>query len=87
MCQLFGYSGKDNVELNSLLKEFYSHSDRHPNGWGLAVLSGNHANIEREVSPALKMLDGLDSGMTMKDFIYEYAALERKNSNHTVKAG
>jgi gamma-glutamylcysteine synthetase len=42
---------------------------------------------ERDKSPALKMLDGLDSGMTMKDFIYEYATLERKNSNHTVKAG
>ena len=54
MCQLFGYSGKDNIELNSLLKEFYSHSDRHPNGWGLAVLSGNHANIEREVLSASK---------------------------------
>lgn len=54
MCQLFGYSGKENIEINSLLKEFYSHSDRHPNGWGLAVLSGNHANIEREVLSAEK---------------------------------
>lgn len=54
MCQLFGYSGNADIKLNSLLTEFYSHSDRHPNGWGLAVLSGDHANIEREVLSAEK---------------------------------
>ena len=54
MCQIFGYSGSDKIELNNVLKEFYSHSDLHPNGWGLATLSGKQANIEREVLSANK---------------------------------
>ena len=54
MCQIFGYSGLGNVKLNSLLQEFYSHSDLHPNGWGLALLDGIHANIEKETLQATK---------------------------------
>ncbi|MCR5702537.1 MAG: class II glutamine amidotransferase [Lachnospiraceae bacterium] len=54
MCQLFGFSGNEHLELNNVLKEFYSHSDKHPNGWGLALLDGTHANIEREVVAANK---------------------------------
>lgn len=54
MCQIFGYSGSEYIELNSVLKEFYSHSDLHPNGWGLALLDGDQANIEREVLSANK---------------------------------
>lgn len=54
MCQIFGYSGYEYIELNNMLKEFYSHSDLHPNGWGLALLDGDQANIEREVLSANK---------------------------------
>lgn len=36
MCQLFGFNGKKERNLSRELKEFYSHSDRHPHGWGLA---------------------------------------------------
>lgn len=54
MCQIFGYSSSKKIKLNSLLREFYSHSDRHPNGWGLALLDGIHANIERETLQASK---------------------------------
>lgn len=54
MCQIFGYSGNEYIELNDVLKEFYSHSDLHPNGWGLAVLNGEQANIEKEVLSANK---------------------------------
>ena len=54
MCQIFGYSGNVPIQLNDMLKEFYSHSTEHPNGWGLAMLSGTHANIEREKQPAYK---------------------------------
>ena len=32
--RLFGQPKK---ELNNDLREFYSHSDEHPNGWGLAL--------------------------------------------------
>ena len=54
MCQIFGYSSSKKIKLNSLLREFYSHSDRHPNGWGLALLDGIHANVERETLQASK---------------------------------
>ena len=36
MCEIYGFSGNRKKELNNDLSEFYSHSDEHPNGWGLA---------------------------------------------------
>lgn len=54
MCQIFGYTGSEYIEIRDVLREFYSHSDLHPNGWGLALLDGNQANIEREVISANK---------------------------------
>ena len=54
MCQIFGYCGTGRLELRHMLKEFYSHSDRHPNGWGLAVLEGDRAKIEKETLEASK---------------------------------
>ena len=35
MCELFGLSGKEKVNISRDLKEFYSHAPQHPNGWGL----------------------------------------------------
>ena len=54
MCQIFAYNGVDRIQLNQLLREFFSHSNLHPNGWGLAVLQGIQANIEREALCANK---------------------------------
>ncbi|MBQ7707079.1 MAG: class II glutamine amidotransferase [Lachnospiraceae bacterium] len=54
MCQIFAYSSSKRTKLNSILKEFYSHSEEHPNGWGLATFDGVHANIEREPLRAAK---------------------------------
>ena len=54
MCQIFGYSSSKKIKLNSILREFYSHSDGHPNGWGLALLDGMHTNIEKEPLQASK---------------------------------
>lgn len=48
MCELFGICSKSNYIVNDYLKEFYSHSDKHPHGWGLACLEGNEASIEKE---------------------------------------
>ena len=48
MCELFGVCARQPVECRDDLKEFYRHSCRHPNGWGLAVLDGNSAAIEKE---------------------------------------
>ncbi len=48
MCELFGVCARQPVECRDDLKEFYRHSCRHPNGWGLAILDGNSAVIEKE---------------------------------------
>ncbi|MBQ9610835.1 MAG: class II glutamine amidotransferase [Lachnospiraceae bacterium] len=48
MCEILGVSSKENIFLNEYLKEFYSHSDAHPHGWGLGILHGNDAAIEKE---------------------------------------
>ncbi|MGN0315016.1 MAG: class II glutamine amidotransferase [Fusicatenibacter sp.] len=54
MCELFGVSSKNKVQLNEMLKEFASHSVRHPNGWGMAVFYGNSVSLEKEPVPACK---------------------------------
>ena len=54
MCELLGYSGTRNEELNPLLREFYTHSHDHPNGWGLALLDPDQRSLEKEPIPAMK---------------------------------
>ena len=48
MCELFGFSSKIPVQINDYLKEFYSHSEEHPHGWGLACMDGKEVMIEKE---------------------------------------
>lgn len=48
MCELLGISSARRVQVNDLLREFYSHSIEHPNGWGLAVFHGDAASVEKE---------------------------------------
>ena len=48
MCELFGYSGKYSARVNNELKEFFSHGEEHPNGWGLVVSDNGHISIEKE---------------------------------------
>lgn len=48
MCEIFGSNAKDPVSVNNYLREFYSHSCRHPHGWGIALLDGKQAWIEKE---------------------------------------
>ena len=39
MCELMGMSAKRRRAVNALLREFYSHAEAHPHGWGLARFS------------------------------------------------
>ena len=48
MCEIFGVSSLNDVELNGYLRTFYSHSKNHPHGWGLACISREGALIEKE---------------------------------------
>ena len=48
MCELFGFCAEKKYDLTQWLREFYSHSPRHPDGWGLATFYGNAASVEKE---------------------------------------
>ncbi len=54
MCELFGYCGKYPRYINDELKEFYSHSEQHPDGWGLALMGQHDTFIEKEPAKASK---------------------------------
>lgn len=48
MCEMFGVSSLEPVEVCGLLQEFFSHSSQNPNGWGLALFHGNAVSLEKE---------------------------------------
>lgn len=54
MCELFGASFDRETCTNDYLKIFYSHSDKHPHGWGLAYTDDQNISIEKEPLQASK---------------------------------
>ena len=52
MCEIYAYSGEVNKTFNDELREFFSHSGEHPNGWGLAVEEDGRMNLEKEAVQA-----------------------------------
>ena len=54
MCELFGISAAQPVRAEELLREFFSHSVQHPNGWGLATFPYGEVSIEKEPVQASK---------------------------------
>ncbi len=54
MCEIFACSAKEPVQINELLEEFYSHSRRHPDGWGLYRRCDDTSCLHRECLPAFK---------------------------------
>ena len=49
MCELLGFSSRKRRRRNDLLREFYSHAETHPHGWGLArFLDGGVPSVEKE---------------------------------------
>ena len=41
MCELFGVSSSVNRDQRDLLREFFSHSDSNPHGWGIVTYPGS----------------------------------------------
>ena len=39
MCEMLGISARRRIRVNDILREFFSHGDQHPHGWGLARFS------------------------------------------------
>lgn len=48
MCELFGISSGEKYQINRYLREFFSHSEDHPHGWGLSFMEHNQVQIEKE---------------------------------------
>lgn len=56
MCELFGFTSRTPQKVNQELREFFSHSTEHPNGWGLALLDKNSFSMEKEPIRAIDSL-------------------------------
>lgn len=54
MCELFGVSANKKIQLNEFLTEFFSHSVKHPNGWGMAFFYDNAVSLEKQPESAYK---------------------------------
>ena len=52
MCELFGINSKKKININEYLKIFYSHSEKHNYGWGLANFYGDSVSLEKEAIKA-----------------------------------
>lgn len=48
MCELFGYSGTDSVDLAADLKVFFSHAAVNPDGWGLVQFRKEEDIFQKE---------------------------------------
>ncbi|MBR1724756.1 MAG: class II glutamine amidotransferase, partial [Ruminococcus sp.] len=40
MCELLGFTAREPVDIRAQLRVFYSHSDKHPHGWGIMHSGG-----------------------------------------------
>lgn len=55
MCEIFGSCTRTPVLLNELLRDFFSHGDAHPHGWGLAFpMADGPVSFEKEPENARK---------------------------------
>lgn len=48
MCELFCFNSETPIKINEVLECFYSHSERHPHGWGLANIKSDDYFIDKE---------------------------------------
>jgi len=69
MCQLFALSSAQPVWANDLLREFFSHADENPHGWGFADLAQAtpavlHGQDAAHTSPGVRLLLGCPLALT-----------------------
>jgi len=48
MCELLGINSRKRIEVNRWIREFYSHSEKHSHGWGMAQFYGSAVQLEKE---------------------------------------
>ena len=72
MCELFGVSSQKRTMVNDQLKEFFSHSVKHANGWGMAIFYENSVSLEKEPVQAIKstyLKERLQRSVTVRNMI------------------
>lgn len=48
MCEIFALNSKTKYAPDKYLRAFFSHSDEHHSGWGIALIEDGNINIEKE---------------------------------------
>ena len=68
MCELFGFSGKKSADISDYLETFFSHSEKHPHGWGMMY---NEVIVKESVkaSESLLLPMLLENMPPQKDFL------------------
>lgn len=54
MCELFGISMKQKIQVNALMRTFFSHAGKHPHGWGMARFRQDTVFFEKQAVSAEK---------------------------------
>ncbi len=77
MCELFGFTSEYGKNLTPYLTEFFSHSVRHPNGWGIAMRNGSSFDIQTEPVCAnkSKIIDDIINNIKSQDFLLAHIRL------------
>ncbi len=89
MCELFGYSSSNPRSINRELKEFYSHSEKHPHGWGLAVFEEKSASFEKEAIKATnsnylkdRLSEPVEASVALGHIRYATVGVSKRNNSH-----
>lgn len=93
MCELLGMSAAREVDVTDLLRKFYAHSERHPNGWGLAVRRGGQIEIDKEPVKAARsrrlseiLEGGVQTDLVLAHIRYATVGGEAYENSHPFKA-
>ena len=54
MCELFGLDSVNKINVTPMLREFFSHGNEHPNGWGMAFFYNDSVSLEKEAENSVK---------------------------------
>ncbi len=72
MCELFGFTSKEEEVINDYLKNFFNHCHCHPHGWGIAKLDDNKTIIKKGAEKAVEseyLAEKLESPIKTKNFL------------------
>lgn len=80
MCELFGVSSPEKIQVNTLLETFFSHAKKNPDGWGMACFKGRNVSIEKQpisASKSVYLKQRLRGPFYVSDFLAHIRAATR----------